>query len=152
MTPKPDALAELAAADERIAEIINAQTRKRMIFPEVDYLLTRLAEAHARERSLLMDCATAETKLSLAQDYFSQFIEGHFDLEKDWERLHAREREAREAIRDLLDCGIESDEPSLRYITVQIDRPSWKQAQDIIATKPKEQSFSDRRKGSAIPE
>lgn len=84
MTTKPD-LAEMAAADPRIAEIM--QREQVRWSNDIRYLLTRLAEAH-------------------------------------------------EAIRDLLDCGIESDEPSLRYITVQIDRPSWKQAQDIIAGKP----------------
>ncbi len=37
------------------------------------------------------------------------------------------------ALDELVDCGVEDIDPRMSYVVMQIDRPSWKQAQEVLA-------------------
>lgn len=55
------------------------------------------------------------------------------EAERENERLKARLQAVTEALRDLMEWGVESDDKRLGYIVVQVDRPSIEQALQALS-------------------
>ena len=56
--------------------------------------------------------------------------EMRYQLEKWLAQVTAERDRLRELIGNIRDCGVEHDDPRLRYVTVQIDRSLWEQVHE----------------------